>query len=101
MAAKTVPSSPLSFTNRVINATSVNNPGADSTAQDTQSETSVAANGANVVVAFNDSGSFLGGQNSFTGFANSTNSGAAFTDRGRLAPSGLGDAGDPNLAINT
>jgi subtilisin-like proprotein convertase family protein len=101
MAAKTAPSAPLSFQNRVINSSSVNNPAADATDQDTQSETSVAANGTNVVVGFNDSGSFLGGNNAFTGFANSTNSGASFTDRGAPSAAGLGNAGDPNLAIDS
>ena len=100
-AAKSVPAAPLSFTNKVINSGSVNNPGADATAQDTQSETSVAANGSNVVVGFNDSGSFIGGASKFTGFANSTNSGGSFTDRGTLPTNATGDGGDPNLAINS
>jgi subtilisin-like proprotein convertase family protein len=81
-----------------INAAAVNNPGADSTAQDTQSETSVAALGSNVVVAFNDSGSDLGGANHFTGYASSSNGGSTFTDHGALPASAAGDAGDPSLA---
>jgi subtilisin-like proprotein convertase family protein len=81
-----------------INAGAVNDPTADSTAQDTQSETSVAALGNKVVVAFNDSGSFFGGNNHFTGFASSSNTGATFTDHGILPASVAGDAGDPVLA---
>ena len=84
-AAKSVPAAPLSFTNKVINPSSVNNPGADATAQDTQSETVRRGERSNVVVGFNDSGAFIGGASKFTGFANSTNSGGSFTDRGTLA----------------
>ena len=78
----------------------VNNPAADTTAQNTQSETTIVlGSGNNVVSAFNDSGSFLGGLSHFTGFSTSANSGTAWTDRGALptAP-GSGDAGDPSLA---
>jgi subtilisin-like proprotein convertase family protein len=84
-----------------INATAVNNPGADATAQDTQSETSVAALGDNVIVAFNDSGSDIGGASKFTGYSQSTNRGQAFTDKGALPTNAFGDAGDPNLAVHT
>ena len=86
--------------NRVINTPAVNNPAADATAQDTQSETTVAADGTNVVVAYNDSGSNVGGASHFTGFASSANSGVSFTDQGALPNSAAGDAGDPALAIN-
>ncbi len=79
----------------------VNNPGADATAQDTQSETSIAAIGNKVSVAWNDSGSFIGGANRFTGYGFSDNGGLSFTDRGSLPPSGEGDAGDPVLAADT
>src|SRR5436190_20647905 len=81
-----------------INAGPVNDPTADTTAQDTQSETSVAALGNNVVVAFNDSGSFLGGSNHFTGYSSSSDKGVTFTDHGTLPASAAGDAGDPVLA---
>ena len=67
-------------------------------AQDTQSETSVAALGNKVVVAFNDSGSFLGGLSHFTGYASSSNTGGSFIDHGILPASAVGDAGDPMLA---
>jgi hypothetical protein len=89
---------------RTINELAVNDPSADATAQDTQSETSVAVNGDNVVVGFNDSGSCLPSCDSaghFTGFANSTDGGATFKDRGTLPASAIGDAGDPNLVINS
>lgn len=79
----------------------VNNPAADATAQDTQSETTLTAQGNKVVVAFNDSGSFLGGASKFTGFSRSHTSGASFSDRGALPTNSFGDAGDPNLAVNT
>ena len=81
-----------------INAAPVNNPAMDSSAQDTQDAAVVAAVGNKVVVAYNDSGSALGGANQFTGFASSSNTGSSFTDHGALPPSSLGDAGDPALA---
>src|SRR5438067_1078679 len=85
---RTVPA----FTNLLVN-----NPAADLGSNDTQSETALVLAGANVVVAFNDSGSNAG-NNKFTGFAQSTNGGATFTDRGTLPTSSAGDAGDPALA---
>jgi subtilisin-like proprotein convertase family protein len=98
-AARNAQPSPVtSPTPRRINSVAVNNPGADSTAQDTQSETSVAALGNKVVVAFNDSGSFLGGLSHFTGYASSSNTGGSFIDHGILPASAVGDAGDPMLA---
>ncbi|MBI1785476.1 hypothetical protein HYR69_10065, partial [Candidatus Sumerlaeota bacterium] len=61
--------------------TQVNNPAADATTQDTQSETAlVLGSGSNIVAAFNDSGSNVGGVTKFTGFARSTNGGTSFTD---------------------
>lgn len=77
----------------------VNDPTADATTQDTQSETAlVLGSGANVVSAFNDSGSFLGGASKFTGFSQSTNGGTNWTDKGALPTNPDGDAGDPVLA---
>jgi BNR repeat protein/IPT/TIG domain-containing protein len=74
----------------------VNDPGADATAQDTQSETAlVMGSGSRLVAAFNDSGSFLGA-NHFTGWAHSVNGGSSWTDPGVLP--GSNDAGDPVLA---
>ncbi len=80
---------------RRINAASVNDPSHDSTENDTQSETSVLVDGANVVAAWNDSGS-LG--NRFTGYGNSTNAGTTFTDQAGLELTTEGDGGDPVLA---
>lgn len=81
-----------------INEAPVNNPAMDSSAQDTQDAAVVAALGNKVVVAYNDTGSALGGANHFTGFASSSNTGSSFTDHGALPPSSLGDVGDPALA---
>src|SRR5438552_13368299 len=75
----------------------VNNTAADTGSNDTQSETSLVLAGANVVVAFNDSGSNQS-NNKFTGFSRSTDGGATFTDLGTLPTSASGDAGDPSLA---
>ena len=67
-------------------------PAADLTAQDTQSETTVVhLNGTNIVAAFNDSGSFTGGSNHFTGFAYSGNNGLSWTDGGILPASAGGE----------
>ncbi len=77
----------------------VNKPSADTTAQDTQSETAVLFGGGNnVVAAFNDSGSHVGGASKFTGWSLSTDGGVTFTDKGTLPASDDGDAGDPVLA---
>ncbi len=70
---------PESLTRR-INATAVNNPAADATAQDTQSETTIVVDGANVVAGWNDSGSCCAADH-FTGFANSTNAGELHRSR--------------------
>lgn len=83
---------------RITNAQAVNNPSADTTAQDTQSETSVAVLGSKVMVAFNDSGSYASGGNQFTGYATSADGGTSFVDHGALPSSALGDIGDPVLA---
>lgn len=75
----------------------------------TQSETSTAWCGSNVVVGFNDSGSFFetssapprpGVGLSFNGVARSTNKGATYTDLGFLNPGPPGNflSGDPVLA---
>jgi hypothetical protein len=78
----------------------VNNPADDGTsAQDTQSETSLFVDGTTVVSAFNDSSLFSASSPHITGFSRSTNGGQSFTDMGGLPniASG-GDAGDPVLA---
>lgn len=90
------PDNPRQF----LGTSAVNNPGADATAQDTQSETTIATQGNNVIAAFNDSGSFIGGASHFTGFARSADEGITFTDRGNLPNSSIGDAGDPILATD-
>ncbi len=80
----------------------VNSTVADTTSQDTQSETAILlGSGSNLAVAFNDSGSNVGGVNHFTGFAQSTNGGTTFADKGSLPASSAGDAGDPALARDT
>jgi subtilisin-like proprotein convertase family protein len=84
-----------------INPGPVNNPATDTSLQDTQSGTSVAAIGNKVVVAFADSGSLSGGNNHFTGFASSSNTGASFIDHGTLPDSAAGDAGFVVLARDT
>ena len=75
----------------------VNNPAADTGSNDTQSETTLVLAGSTVVVAYNDSGSNAS-NNKFTGFAQSTDGGATFTDKGTLPTNSAGDAGDPALA---
>ena len=77
-----------------------NNTGSTGTANFTQSETSILAFGNTVLIGFNDSGSFTGGANKFTGWSYSTDGGATFMDGGTLPTSGIGDAGDPVLAMN-
>ena len=80
--------------------TLVNNPAADTTTQDTQSETSlVLGAGTTVVASFNDSGSIVSGSH-FTGIARSADGGNNFTDLGILPNDPNGDAGDPVLARN-
>jgi hypothetical protein len=65
----------------------------------TQSETSVVSFGNIIVVGFNDSGSYAGGNsNHFTGWSRTTDGGATWTDGGTLPASANGDLGDPVLA---
>ncbi len=77
-----------------------NNNGATPTGNFTQSETDILAFGNNVVIVFNDAGSYNGANNQFTGYSYSTDGGATFTDGGTLPVSAVGDAGDPVLARN-
>jgi hypothetical protein len=79
----------------------VNNPAADTTPNDTQSETTVALLGNTVLVGFNDSGSFAATGNRFTGYAQSTDGGLTFTDMGLLPTGSIGDAGDPYIAVDS
>ncbi len=90
--ASAVPESPTA--NALIN----NNNGSTGAAFFTQSETSLVAFGNTIVAGFNDSGSFAGNTNHFTGWSRSTDGGAAWTDGGALPASAAGDAGDPVLA---
>ena len=76
----------------------VNNPAADATSRDTQSETTTIAFGNTVIVAYNDSGSNAVSSSKFTGYARSTDGGLTFTDLGTLPTVTGGDAGDPILA---
>lgn len=81
--------------------TLVNDPTADATTQDTQSETTlVLGSGSNIMVSYNDSGSDIAPNASFTGIARSTDGGTTFTDQGRLPASAQSDAGDPVFARN-
>ena len=77
-----------------------NNTGSTGTSNFTQSETSILAFGSTVLIGFNDSGSYVGGSNKFTGWSYSTDGGATFMDGGTLPTSGIGDAGDPVLAMD-
>lgn len=61
----------------------------------TQSETSVAVSGKNVVVGFNDSV----GPTSFSGFSQSTDGGYTFTEGTSMF--GAGRSGDPALAVDS
>jgi hypothetical protein len=80
----------------------VNDPTTDATAQKTQSETTIVlGSSSNVIGGFNDSGSFVGGAQKFTGYSTSSDSGATWTDKGTLPTNANGDAGDPVLARNT
>jgi uncharacterized repeat protein (TIGR01451 family) len=79
----------------------VNNPALDATAQKTQSETTLLLiGGNNLVASYNDSGSFLGGVNSFTGYSTTTDMGTTWTDRGIVPLLGDQNFGDPVLARN-
>ncbi|MEP6601430.1 MAG: hypothetical protein ABJB49_06410, partial [Nitrospirota bacterium] len=93
-------SADLPTTPTVLPNTLVNNPAADGTAQDTQSETTLVLGAAGTIISsFNDSGSNTSGS-FFTGIARSTNLGDTWTDQGTLPAGGVGDAGDPVLARN-
>lgn len=76
----------------------VNNPGADGSDQDTQSETALVLAGTRLVAAWNDSGSLLPGGDQFTGYGYSDSGGASWSDGGALPAGPLGDGGDPVLA---
>jgi len=82
----------------------VNDPAQDTHATDqtTQSETSVAVAGSNVVVGYNDSQQALLAFNDgldFSGYAYSSDGGATFTDAGTLPnPGNFVNVGDPWLA---
>ena len=77
----------------------VNNPSTDTTAQDTQSETTLVVADSTVVAGFNDSGSHVPTSNNhFTGFSRSIDMGTSWMDKGVLPTSTDGDAGDPVLA---
>lgn len=77
----------------------VNDPASDTTARDTQSETSIALGaGSTVIASFNDSGSSVNGAAHFTGYAVSLDGGVTWSDRGTFPASSEGDAGDPVLA---
>jgi len=100
VAEKTLEGSP-SNPNAAPPNTLVNDPTADATTQDTQSETTlVLGSGSTILTGFNDSGSDIAPNASFTGIARSTDGGATFTDQGRLPASTQSDAGDPALARN-
>ncbi len=78
----------------------VNNPSADTPDQTTQSETTIAVSGSNVVVGWNDSGAVVATGN-FTGFGRSTTAGASFTDNGTFpGPAGGTHSGDPALVAD-
>ena len=80
----------------------VNDPTEDATAQDTQSETSLAIAGPNVVCGFNDSALYNGSTSfKFTGWSTSTDNGVTWVDRLSLPTNPDGDAGDPTLAYST
>lgn len=83
---------------RILPST-VNGPSADATAQDTQSETTIGVLGSNVIIGFNDSGSFDSNTH-FTGYGHSSNGGLSFTDMGTLPDDSEGDGGDPVVAVD-
>jgi hypothetical protein len=90
---------PFSLPEEITSLTNVlvNDPSADSTNKDTQSETTIVLGSGSIIVAFNDSGSSLQGSH-FTGWSRSVNGGSTFTDMGVLPNSTIGDAGDPVLS---
>jgi subtilisin-like proprotein convertase family protein len=78
----------------------VNGPSADATTQDTQSETTIGVLGGNVIIGFNDSGSYTGPGTHFTGYSHSSNGGLSFTDKGSFPTDTEGDGGDPVVAVD-
>lgn len=74
----------------------VNNPGVETGAAVTQSETSIVQSPVTGTLcsSFNDSGELYGGGGGFTGFARSTDGGHTWQDRGAV---GGVSAGDPSL----
>ena len=96
-----VPDAPNAISSALANPL-VNNPVLDTTGQKTQSETTVVVTGANTAVAsYNDSGSFLGGVNSFTGYSTTVDGGTTWTDRGIVPLLAQQNFGDPILARNS
>ncbi|MBI1741743.1 choice-of-anchor D domain-containing protein [Candidatus Acetothermia bacterium] len=97
-AARTLPASEI-FEGKSIR---VNDPSPDIADNSTQSETSIAVHGDNVVIAWNDAGDFFrNGQ--FTGYGYSRDGGQTFTDGGPLplwAASGGTTLGDPSIAAD-
>ncbi len=105
-ATKKAPAAPsagaeVSPTGPTDRASLVNDPTVDGLA-DTQSETTLALSGGNVVAAFNDSGSAaapgFGGH--FTGYSVSADRGSTFSDKGVLPDSPDGDGGDMVLGTD-
>lgn len=91
-----------SFTNVRVNDPSLDTHQADQT---TQSETTIAVSGANVVVGYNDSAQalqpFLTAGADLNGYAYSTNGGASFTDGGTIPnKQAFINLGDPWLAAD-
>ncbi|CBE67408.1 MAG: exo-alpha-sialidase [Candidatus Methylomirabilis oxygeniifera] len=98
--------------NRILAPKQVSNPAIDVSSSRftgfTQSETSTAWCGNNVVVGFNDSGSYVetyfsSGGLSFNGVARSTNKGGSFADLGHLNPGPVFTdflGGDPVIACS-
>lgn len=81
----------------------VNNPVGDPGNQATQSETSIAVTGQNVVIGWNDSAvCCIAGATRFSGFGVSHDGGATFTDQGVIpAPSGVDLFGDPSVVADS
>lgn len=78
----------------------VNNPSTDSMNLTTQSETSIAVFGQNVVVGFNDSNTHP--NNNFSGYAFSKDGGSTFSDAGNIPPqANSGNFGDPVVVADS
>ena len=79
----------------------VNDPAEDGTSrEDTQSETTLAVSGNNVLVAYQDSFTLTLNPPQYDGFSTSTDQGQTFTDGGKLPHSQYGDFGEPSLAVD-